>query len=165
MTAAARPDRLRTLSTVSTPHGAAMSGALKRDDDQRRRSAYFAVFRSPDAERELLAGDGLRSLYDGLPAAARERYVERFSEPGALTAALNWYRAMRPPAVRGPITTPTLYVWSTGDAYIGETAARDVERHVDGPYRFEVLVGVSHWISEEAPGRLSELVLEHLDAW
>ena len=87
MTAAARPDRLRTLTTVSTPHGAAMSAALKRDEDQRRRSAYFQLFQSPDAERELLEGDGLRSLYDGLPAAARERYVERFSEPGALTEA------------------------------------------------------------------------------
>ena len=68
-------------------------------------------------------------------------------------------------AKSGPITTPTLYVWSTGDAYIGETAARDVERHVDGPYRFEVLSGVSHWITEEAPERFSALLLDHLAAW
>jgi pimeloyl-ACP methyl ester carboxylesterase len=51
------------------------------------------------------------------------------------------------------------------DAYIGETAARDVERHVEGLYRFEIIAGASHWISEEAPERLSALVLEHLDAW
>lgn len=79
-----------------------------------------------------------------------------------MTAALNWYRAMRPPAKRGPSTTPTLYVWSTGDAFIGETAACAVERHVAGPYRFEVLEGFSHWITEEAPERLSALLIEHL---
>src|ERR671933_742088 len=146
MTAAAHPERLRTLSAVSTPHGAAFSKALRSDPDQRDRSQYFELFRTPGAaERELL-----------------EPYVERFSAPGALTAALNWYRAMRPPRRRDPITTTTLYVWSTGDAFIGESAAREVEQHVAGPYRFEVLHGVSHWISEEAPERLSALLLEHL---
>jgi pimeloyl-ACP methyl ester carboxylesterase len=125
MTAAAHSARLRTLTTVSTPHGAALVHALRDDPDQRSRSAYFELFRTPgEAERELLDEGGLRRLYDGLPARRIERYVERFSEHGALTAALNWYRAMRPPAKRGPITTPTLYVWSTGDAFIGETTAR-----------------------------------------
>jgi pimeloyl-ACP methyl ester carboxylesterase len=166
MTAAAHPERLRTLTTVSTPHGAALRDALRDDSDQQRRSAYFELFRTPgEAERELLDEGGLRRLYEGLPAHRIDRYVERFSEPGALTAALNWYRAMRPPTKRGPITTPTLYVWSTGDAFIGEAAARGVECHVEGPYRFEVLDGVSHWISEEAPERLSTLILEHLAAW
>jgi pimeloyl-ACP methyl ester carboxylesterase len=166
MTAAAHPERLRTLTTVSTPHGAALRDALRDDPDQQRRSAYFELFRTPgEAERELLEEGGLRRLYDGLPAHRIDRYVERFSEPGALTAALNWYRAMRPPTRRGPITTPTLYVWSTGDAFIGEAAARGVEHHVEGPYRFEVLEGVSHWISEEAPERLSTLIVGHLAAW
>ncbi len=166
MTAMAHPERLRTLTTLSTPHGAALRQALRGDVDQQQRSAYFALFRRPvEPERELLEGDGLRRFYEGLPAYRVKRYVERFSEPGALTAALNWYRAMRAPVRRAPITTPTLYVWSTGDAFIGEAAARGVERHVAGPYRFEVLDGVSHWITEEAPERLSALMLEHLAAW
>src|SRR5215216_4806788 len=89
MTAAAHPARLRTLTAVSTPHGAALVQALRDDPDQRRRSAYFELFRTPgEAERELLEEGGLRRLYDGLPAHRMERYVERFSEPGALTAAL-----------------------------------------------------------------------------
>jgi pimeloyl-ACP methyl ester carboxylesterase len=58
-----------------------------------------------------------------------------------------------------------MYVWSTEDAFIGETAARGVERHVEGPYRFEILPGVSHWISEQAPERLSALLLAHIAAW
>jgi pimeloyl-ACP methyl ester carboxylesterase len=166
MTAAAHPERLRTLTAVSIPHGGAMSSAIREDPDQRRRSGYFALFRTPGRAEESLLGDGgLRRIYDGLPAHRIDYYLDRFSQPGALTGALNWYRAMRPPAKRAPITTSTLYVWSTGDAFVGETAARSAERFVTGPYRFEVLDGVSHWISEEAPQRLSALLLDHLAAW
>ena len=165
MTAVAHPERLRTLNTVSTPHGAAMTAAIREDSDQQRRSEYVALFRTPgEAERNLLENGGLRRAYAGLPAHRINYYLERFSQPGALTAALNWYRAMRPPPKRGPVIMPTLYVWSTLDPYIGETAARGAERHVTGPYRFEVLDGVSHWISEEAPERLSALLLDHLAA-
>src|SRR5262249_719153 len=78
---------------------------------------------------------------------------------GALTAALNWYRAMRPPAVRGPVSVPTMYVWSTGDEFIGPVAARAAERFVTAPYRFEVLDGVAHWISAEAPERRAALIV------
>jgi pimeloyl-ACP methyl ester carboxylesterase len=167
MTAGAHPERLRTLTTISTPHGLAFRDALRGDPDQQARSAYFVVFRAPagEAERELLEEGGLRRMFDGLPASRIDAYVERFSEPGALTAALNWYRAMRRPARSWAITTPTLYVWSTGDAFIGEAAARGVAQYVEGPYRFEVLDGVSHWISEEAPERLSGLLLDHLGGY
>lgn len=166
MTAMAHPERLRTLNTVSTPHGAAMTAAIREDPDQQRRSEYFGLFRTPgEAEHDLLENGGLRRVYAGLPADRIDHYLERFSQPGALTAALNWYRAMRPPAKRGSVIAPTLYVWSTRDAYIGETAARGAERYVTGPYRFEVLDGVSHWISEESPEQLSALLLDHLAAW
>jgi pimeloyl-ACP methyl ester carboxylesterase len=166
MVAAAHPDRLRTLTAVSVPHWAAIAEALRDDPDQQRRSQYFQLFRTPgEAERRLLEEDGLRRVFDGIAPGRVERYVERFHEPGALTAALNWYRAMRPPSIQGPITTPTLYVWSTRDAAIGEVAARAAEQHVEGPYRFEVLEGVSHWITEEAPQQMSKLLLEHLAAY
>jgi pimeloyl-ACP methyl ester carboxylesterase len=63
-----------------------------------------------------------------------------------------------------PVTVPTLYVWSTGDTAIGRTAAEATGACVVGPYTFEVLEGVSHWIPETAPARLSELLLHHLAA-
>ncbi|MFD4567917.1 alpha/beta fold hydrolase [Streptomyces sp. NPDC058467] len=59
---------------------------------------------------------------------------------------------------------PTLYVWSTEDTAFGPAAARETEQWVNGPYRFEALQGVSHWIPEEAPETLSHLLLEHLRA-
>ena len=165
MTAAAHPGRLRTLTAVSVPHWAAFGEALRSDPDQQRRSQYFVLFRTPgEAERRLLEDNGLRRVFDGMPPERAERYVKRFSEPSALTAALNWYRAMQAPSNRGPISTPTLYVWSTRDAAVGEVAARAVAQHLQGPYRFEVLEGVSHWVTEEAPEQMSALLLEHLGA-
>ncbi|HUR23362.1 MAG TPA: alpha/beta hydrolase, partial [Acidimicrobiales bacterium] len=80
--------------------------------------------------------------------------------------ALNWYRAINFDLVRGVrgITVPTLYVWSTGDVALAREGAEATARHVEGPYRFEVLQGVSHWIPEEVPEELNRLLLTHLAA-
>ncbi len=177
VTAGRHPERVRTLTAVSVPHPAAFGAALRGGDaDQAQRSAYIEVFRQPGvAEQALLGpegtGDGLRAMFaaSGMPAGAPEVevFVEAMTQPGALTAALNWYRAMTPEAMLaglGPITMPTLYVWSTADVALGRTAAEDTARWVDGPYRFEVLEGVSHWIPEAAADDLSRLLLEHLGA-
>ena len=48
------------------------------------------------------------------------------------------------------------------DAALGATAAHATGDQVTGPYRFEVLHGVSHWVPEQAPDRLAALLLEHL---
>ncbi len=102
----------------------------------------------------------------GFPSVGEdvEVYVRAMLQPGALTAALNWYRAMSPEsfAAIGPVPVPTLFVWSTEDIALGRRAAEDTVNWVTGPYRFEVLEGVSHWIPEAAPGDLSTLMLEHL---
>jgi pimeloyl-ACP methyl ester carboxylesterase len=62
----------------------------------------------------------------------------------------------------GKITVPTLYVWSTEDIALGRQAAEATAAWVSGPYRFEVLTGVSHWIPEAAPHDLTRLLLEQL---
>jgi pimeloyl-ACP methyl ester carboxylesterase len=59
---------------------------------------------------------------------------------------------------------PTLYVWSTGDAAFGWAAAQNTAELVQGPYTFEVLDNVSHWIPEMAPVELSSLLIRHLKA-
>ncbi|NBM19413.1 alpha/beta fold hydrolase [Streptomyces sp. GC420] len=164
-TADAHPGRLRTLTVVSTPHPGALAETLRTDDDQRRRSQYMRDWRAPDTERRMLA-DGaaeLRALVDGaLPPGRLEAYLRRLREPGALTGALNWYRAGRPGREIGVVEVPTLYVWSTDDTAFGPAAAHATGRWVSGPYRFETLRGVSHWVPEEAPEALNELVLRHL---
>jgi pimeloyl-ACP methyl ester carboxylesterase len=170
--AARYPERVRSLSVVSTPHPEALRAALLGGNpDQTKRSGYMDLFRQPDAPEALLLGDdnsgsGLRSLFSasGLDAALADEYVRCLTVPGAMTAALNWYRAMNGVHVDGlpPIVMPTLYVWSTGDVALGRQAAEATAEFVAGRYKFVVLEGVSHWIPEEVPDELAALLLEHL---
>lgn len=166
------PDRVRSLSVVSTPHPLALQDALSGSDpEQAARGKETASLLATDEPEALLLGpgnegSGLRQLLgeSGLDDEDAEIYVAALREPGALTAALNWYRAMDASALVGlePVRVPTLYVWSTGDKAIGRAAAEATRERVEAPYTFEVLEGVSHWVPETAPDRLSNLLLRHL---
>ncbi|MGW4364720.1 alpha/beta fold hydrolase [Nocardia takedensis] len=164
--AAALPERIRTLTAVSMPHPAAYLRALTEDEDQVQRSQYLDVLRRPRvAERLLLADNaaGVRKIFDHkIPQERIEDYVHRLTQPEALTAALNWYRAMHLAGPTPSVHVPTLYVWGTEDATIGSTAATTGGDHVDGPYRFEMLDDISHWVPEQAPEVLTMLIMEHL---
>ena len=160
------PVRVRTLSVVSTPHPGAFVAAYHGDTDQRERSAYMDWFRTPDAEAAFLADDAamLRADYQGHSGEGADEYARVFSadDGAALTGGLNWYRANDFTDDSGPITVPTLYVWSDDDVALGRDAAEATGAFVEGPYRFEVLPGISHWVPEEAPEALNRLLLEHL---
>jgi pimeloyl-ACP methyl ester carboxylesterase len=178
LVASRHSERVRSLSVVSTPHPLALQQVMGsggdgtgRDPEQAAHAAATAAFRDPEVpERLLLGGDGsgsgLASLLadTGLDEEDAGVYVQALTEPGAMTAALNWYRAMDRSALFGlkPVTVPTLYVWPTGDRAIGRAAAEATGACVVGRYTFEVLEGVSHWVPETAPDRLSELLLRHL---
>ncbi|MEU4333734.1 alpha/beta fold hydrolase [Micromonospora lupini] len=163
--AAAHPERVRTLTAVSVPHPAAMAHALGTDTEQKARSSYIALFRKPGkAEKVLLAwhATALRRMLGGVGDRPRvDRYADPMRQPGALTAALNWYRAMSRAdlAAVGPVAVPTTYVWSDRDIAIGRTAAEACAANVTGDYRFVPLPGVSHWIPDAAPAALAEAVL------
>lgn len=167
--AAEFPDRLATVSPVSVPHPAAFVRAFLTSR-QALASWYMYVFQLPQIpERFLLGRHGtaaqlakaLRSA--GQSAEAADRDARAMAESGALTAALNWYRAIPLSDVRGTagkIKVPTLYVWSDKDAALVEKPARNSGRYVSGEYRFETLRGVSHWIPDEQPEVLADLLLD-----
>jgi pimeloyl-ACP methyl ester carboxylesterase len=166
--AAWHPDRVRTLTSISTPHPAALAKAMATSD-QALRSYYMAVFQLPFLpERLLLSGGGtpLRRMLrgSGLSREAAGHYVARMQEPGALSAALGWYRGMPFGLLDrvGTVHVPTLHVWSTGDAFLGRAATEATGQYVDAPYRLEVLEGVTHWIPELAADRVAELVTAHV---
>jgi pimeloyl-ACP methyl ester carboxylesterase len=166
--AAWHPDRVRTLTALSTPHPLAMTRSLLHSD-QAVRSAYMGLFQLPLVpERLLLRAQGAplrRALIrGGLPQAAAQHYAARMLQPGALTAALNWYRAM-PLSLRHPVgkvRVPTLHLWSDGDAFLGHAATEATAGFVTGPYRLVVLGDVPHWIPEAAPEQTVELVTTHV---
>jgi pimeloyl-ACP methyl ester carboxylesterase len=162
-------DRLRTATTLSVPHPLAYSTALaSKETDQESRSSYFPAFREEGSENGMLANDaaGLRMIYlaSGLTEEEAGPYLAALSTPEALGAALNWYRAAGGHLIAdlSPVTVPMLHVWSTNDPALGREGAEATADHVEGPYRFEVLEGVDHWIPEHAPDQLNQLLLEHL---
>ncbi|WP_137723602.1 alpha/beta fold hydrolase [Prescottella subtropica] len=158
------PERVRSLTAVSVPHPSAFGWALRTDADQQRRSGYFGLFREDGkAEAVLLEDDSrrLRAMFGGIPDPGLvDEHVRLLSQPGALTAALNWYRAMTHGfGELAPVTVPTTYVWSTADPALGPAGAQRCGEFVDAPYRFVVLDGASHWIPEERPDALADAVL------
>jgi pimeloyl-ACP methyl ester carboxylesterase len=165
--ALAAPARVHGLVAISVPHPDALSNALAADPDQQRRSAYIRLFRQEGtAEAALTADHGaaLRAFFAGsrLSAAEIDAYVQPLvADPAALTAALNWYRAATPPTHdAGAVTVPTTFVWSDGDIALGRTAAEDTVNHVTGRYEFVELAGHSHWLLEEAPEKLAEVIAQ-----
>ena len=165
--AARHADRVRTLTAVSVPHPRAFIEALRTDPVQRQKSLYMRDFAQPGHAETLLIDDaaGLRNIFGELPGPVDvDDMVRRAQEPGALDAWLRWYAAQRlEDIVDTPdVTVPTLHVWSDGDVALGRAGAEGTARFVTGPYRFEVLPGVSHWIPEEAADALGRLLVEHL---
>jgi pimeloyl-ACP methyl ester carboxylesterase len=164
--AAGHPDRIRTLTVVSTPHPGAYVHAMKTDEDQQQRSSYVPALQNVrGAEKQLLANNAaaLKQMYEGVvPRDHVREYVERLSEPGALVAALNWYRGIRFSGRTGKVKVPTMYVWGTEDVAFGSTAALATGEWVEGPYRFEMFEDITHWLPEQADEGLSRLLLEHM---
>jgi len=162
--AARHADRITSLTTVSVPHPGAFGWALREDADQKERSSYIRLLRMEGkAERVLLDENAhsLRAMFgDVVPPALVDRHVALLSEPGAMTAALNWYRAMTSDFEATPaVTVPTTYVWSTGDIALGRAGAERCGEFVDAPYEFVVLDGATHWIPEQRPDALAEAIL------
>src|SRR5690349_3555641 len=165
--AARRPDLLLSWTAVSTPHQLALNEVLAESAEERDRFGYIRSFRSPDAEQRLAQFDWapFTSIYGGKVAADRvAAEVAFFAQPGVLTAALNWYRAMTPTdaAGLGAVSVPTAYVWGSADLAFSPAAAARTERFVAAPYRFVALDGASHWLPDEAPDTLAEVIAEQV---
>lgn len=168
---ASAPERLLTLNPISVPHLDAFAKVLADPTScQPAASSYFDLFTAPDSETTLLAGGGafLRGIYGGLPPDVVDYYMKFFDAP-TLSAGLNWYRAniekrmTNGPAI-GNIKVPTMFIWSDGDTALCRDGAELTGDYIDGPYRFEIIKGVNHWVPELAAEQVSALLLEHFAA-
>jgi pimeloyl-ACP methyl ester carboxylesterase len=166
--AARRPERVRSLVALSTPHPRALRDSLFHSR-QALRSWYMLFFQLPWLPEMLLRRAGPERAADGLIKAGLDRdtalrYAARMVTRGAMTGPINWYRAL-PYSARDPISdvkVPTLYIWGDGDAYLTRWAAEATARHVTARYRFEALSGASHWLPSAEPTRITSMILSHL---
>lgn len=165
--AAQHPGDLVTFTSVSSAHTLAHGKRMKEDPDQYERMHYMRQIRKDPAgvEARMLADGGRRlaAIYgDAVSPERVQSYVDRFSEPGVLAAALAYYRALglgHTPQL-DPITVPTLYVWGSEDLAFSRGAAELTGGYVEADYRFVEIPGASHWLPEQEPGVVSGAVID-----
>lgn len=169
------PELIERLLIINAPHPIAYAREIRRPR-QALRSWYAAFFQLPGIPELLLrAGDFhlLRRLFARSPqrrgafdAAEIERYVETFRPAGALTAALNYYRAARRfgngELIRTTrrIMAPTLVLWGQRDRYLSDRLLVGLERWV--PDLRIVRLDTTHWVQHDAPEEVNALMLEFL---
>ena len=167
--AAMAPEKVASLTVISVPHPVAFKKALLTSR-QGLSSWYMYVLQLPRLPERVLrrgGGRGLARLLGGQTPEFAERDGRAMVETGALTSAINWYRAfpLTPPAAGpGRSTVPTLLIWSDGDAFVKEAGVLKNAPYVTADYRLEILRGVSHWIPDECPERAAELIGEWIGA-
>ena len=170
--AATRPERLASLTALSTPHTAAIALAL-RGPVQRAKFAYMWLLQTPwIGEMSLTLGGGTAGRFvmeqalvaSGLPRDLARRDLDALLEVG-VTGPLNWYRALRLRGERVPVdevSVPTMFVWGSRDVAMSRQAAEATEEFVTGEYHFVDLEGANHWIPDLHWDDIADLVLEHI---
>ena len=152
------PERVATLTSLSTPHPAAFRDGLRAG--QARASWYIAMFQLPMLPEALASPRLMKALvHSGLPAESADVYAAALAEPGAWTGAFNWYRGL-PFSTKpvGRIRVPTTYVWGRQDAALIRPTAEATAKYVAGPYTF-VDLDAGHWLPETESGAVTEAIL------
>jgi len=164
------PERILSLTSLSMPHPSALAESLEAPDPQLGLSSYLLLYRTPMLPELILGFDRAAYLrhfrWQQNPPDQVKEYERVFGEPGALRAALNWYRAFEFHSLDplGKIKPPTLFIWGRRDGAFGRVAAIKTANYMDGPYRFHA-VNAGHQLMLEVPDIVEEDVLDHLRNW
>lgn len=176
------PEMLNRLIIINAPHPAIFARELRENPAQQRASEYMLRFRSDRAEA-MLAANGYAALVDAVltPREAftdedRAAYIAAWSQPGALTGGLNYYRAARigPPTTddardvlsafdtrAAAISTPTLVLWGERDTALLTGNLDGLEDHVADLTVIRIPEG-THWVIHEMPRRINDEIRNFL---
>jgi pimeloyl-ACP methyl ester carboxylesterase len=174
------PELVSRLIILNAPHPVLMKRQL-RTWAQRRRSWYMVAFQLPSLPQLVMRSFDfaiLRRILNqepGRPGAFDteeiQAYRDALAQPGALTATINWYRALRSRRRGRPIgpswrdtviEAPTLVIWGEQDRYLGLPLLDGLEELVRS-VRIERIPDASHWVQADAPERVNELILGFLE--
>jgi len=168
------PERLHRLTIMNAPHPAVMKKFLQRDLEQFRRSWYILFFQLPWIPESGLRANSWRSLAQSLRGTGKigsflhediEKYKEAWSQPGAMTSMLNWYRAyvqyppQLPEDVR--IKVPTLMMWGMKDFALTHRMARPSMDYVDEG-NLILFPEVTHWIQHDAAEEVNHYLVDFI---
>jgi pimeloyl-ACP methyl ester carboxylesterase len=174
LTAMNYPEVVERLAILNAPHPRRLLNGLRRPR-QLAKSWYMLFFQLPWLPERLVRASGWRSFRYGFEHDARPgaftpqdlgRYVEAWSQPGAATAMINYYRAAfrqtprRAEARIRPIHAPTLVIWGERDRYLGAELAEPERADVPNLERVVRLPDASHWVQHDEPERVGQLLVE-----
>jgi pimeloyl-ACP methyl ester carboxylesterase len=157
-----RPDLVSRLAVLSVGHP---NMRATRTMESREKAWYQLLFQFEEAE-ELFLRDDARLFREWIgDVVDLKQYLQDLSRPGAMTAALNYYRAnLHPRNELGfsplpPCSVPTLGLWSTGDRFLTEQQMMRSGEHCTNGFRYERVDGATHWMQLDQPERVNELLL------
>lgn len=165
------PQRVKRLAILNVPHPAVMNEFLKTNWQQRMRSWYAFFFQLPVLPEVILGAFNWSMLANTMRHSFNEaelnRYRSAWSQPGAMTAMINWYRGLfqQPPksAPVQKISVPTLMIWGKLDPHLMWQMAPDsIARCENG--RLEFIEDATHWVHQEKPQHVNRLLIEHFSA-
>jgi pimeloyl-ACP methyl ester carboxylesterase len=172
VTAMHHPEMVDRLAILDAAHPRKLNEALKTPG-QLRRSWYFFFFQPPAVVERIVRADNWRFfrrfLRDAQPPYTSEemdRYVEAWSQPGAATGMVNYYRAAvrqspkSPAAQIRPISAPTLVIWGERDRYLGPMLAEPHREDVPHLERVVRLPNASHWVHHDEHERVTQLIID-----
>lgn len=167
------PERVQKLVAINVPNHRAFAKMLGSSWRQRIKSTYAFLFQLPYLPEFIMGVFNYAVLANGIRRTSRnafdadtlKTYKLAWSQPGALTAMVNWYRALRFPRSELPskrIPMPTLILWGQQDAFFHrQLAPMSLDYCDDG--RIQYLDG-THWVVEEQPQVVSQKILDFLQA-
>ena len=165
------PQRIARLVVLNVPHPSVMRKFLSTHPRQLLRSWYMFLFQLPWLPEALFSACNfsigaralLRSSRPGtFSAEDLARYCAAWSQPGAITSMINWYRALLRVAVKFPdkiVRVPTRILWGERDAFLLAEMAHESLRYCTSAELF-TFANATHWLQHEEPARVSELLID-----
>jgi epoxide hydrolase 4 len=168
------PDRIERLAILNAPHPATMTRYAMTHPTQMLRSWYILFFQVPGLPEALLRAGGYRMARRMLTGTSRgdafsrhdlDHYQEAWSRPGALTAMINWYRALRKRRkLRSErVRVPTMILWGERDAALEFPLALAALRRCDQGRLFR-FPNATHWLQHEEPDDVNHLLRAFLSS-
>lgn len=172
--AASKTEYVKKLIAINIPHPAAMPRVFMKNPLQWLKSSYMAFFQLPEVPEKLMAANDFESMKQAMKGTARpdaftdqelERYKDAWSQPGALTGMLNWYRAIRKGSLlqmpKAPLRMPVRIIWGLGDQFLSPMLATESLKFCENAEL--VWVGeATHWVHHEQPEIVNRLIKEFL---